>query len=218
MVELTVRVQQTASRIKVVYTLANPSTHAVYVQNRYGAPRRAGGGVYGGGRSLNDTSDKRAPFSTGSACVWPSKDGTLVLFQGDVPPAVFPAPAEWPEPAFSKIDPSPTTFEIELGRPIHQWENNGTKPASGPLLKVRRLTLCLDALLDPLVAQELDGAPGSFACDYGQPGYVEATMELDRPVEIVTELGASGRGDAKLAALKTLVRLNGPPPSRPGRR
>lgn len=208
LLELDLRVHQSASRIRVAYTVSNLSTRAAYLQNRYGAPRRCPTGMVGGGRSLNDTSDKRAPFSTGSACVWPAKDGTLVVFQGDlVPPSTTSTPSDWSEPAFSLLG-EPSTFEIELGDPIHQWENNVTRPASGPTVKVRRLSLSIDVLLDPLVAFEIEGAPGSFACDYGQPGYVEASVDLERPVEIVIEPSLVARAEARLAAMQSLVRLN----------
>lgn len=209
MLDFQARVHQTASRIKVGYTVRNASPHAAYLQNRYGAPRKCVTGLVGGGRSLNDTSARGAPYSTSSACVWPARDGTLLLFQGEVqPPSPLPS-GEWSDPGFSFIGTEPKSFEIELGAPIHQWENNGTRPATGPVVRVRRLTLCIDVLLDPLVALEIDGAPGTFACDFGQPGYLEATVNLERPVDIVTDPSSTSRADAKLAGLKTLVRLSG---------
>ena len=56
---------------------------------------------------------------------------------------------------------------------------------------------------------ELDGAPGTFGCDYGQPGYIEATVDLERPIDVLTESALGSRAEWKLASLQSLVRLNG---------
>ncbi len=209
MLDFHVRVQQTPSRLRVTYTVRNDSAHAVYIQNRFGPTKKCATGYLGGGKSPNEKGERKPGFSTGTACVWPSRDGTLLLFQGEVAPPQTPPPADWSEPGYSLVGAEDSTVEIELVLPLQQWENNVLRPAKGPLAKVRRVSVCVEVLLDPLTVVELEGAPGTFGCDYGQPGYVEATVDLERPIDVLTESALGSRAEWKLASLQSLVRLNG---------
>jgi hypothetical protein len=193
--------------LRLVCCFTNESTQSVYVQNQYGNPYDFRMGEVGGGRSPNAPLRAASQFSTSPACMWPDGDGSLMVFQGEVPCPVRPYDRRWPSPAYSRLATGESTFEIRSVLPMRQWENNFPRAATGPRISIHRVRVCIEILLGPLAVEEINGV---CACDYGQPAYVERSVELDRPIQFITDSTHPKRAQEKRAALQSCVRLGGP--------
>jgi hypothetical protein len=201
-----VRAVEAADQLRLVCTFDNAYPVPVYAQNQYRSQRRSVATI-GGGRSPNDPSDPHAPFSTASACIWPD-DGALLVFQGEVSRPTSAPQGLWPSPGHTLLPLGESTFEIAIRMPAFQWENNWAPRASGPRIAARQINVCVELLLSPLKVHIIDGVS---VCDFGQPGYVSAIVELETPVICVTDSQLSGRANEQRRVLGSAVCLAGVP-------